>query len=98
MFRVCGYSLRRSLLLPPVVAESHQSGKRFTIFDTASSHLTGDDVVGVANRKSGDINVPLPSIFKTIDSIGGKNQVQVERSIFQLDEIPASFYVCNVLG
>jgi len=43
--------------------------------------------IDAGNGKAVFIDVPLPCIFKPLDAIGSENQVQVERTVSQLNEV-----------
>jgi len=46
-----------------------------------------DDVIDAGNGKAVFIDVPLPCILKPLDAIGSENQVQVEWTVSELNEI-----------
>ncbi len=73
-----------------VAAERPQSRQRFTIFLSIRRRLARDNVVDMANGKPGDIHTALPCIRKPLDSFRRKYEVQVERTVFELNEIHAA--------
>src|SRR5438874_6353151 len=50
-------------------------------------HFAGNDVVRMTNRKTIYINVPIPSIFESLDPIWREAQIQIEWPVLQLYEV-----------
>jgi len=81
----------RFVLPQPIVSEAAQPSERFPILGAVRGRLAGDDVVGMANGEFVHYNTPSPGVSEPLNAVGGKNQVQVEGTVFQLDEIFAAF-------
>jgi hypothetical protein len=79
-------ALVASLLPNPVFPERPQSRKGLTVLLSFRRRLAGDDVVEVADRETVDLHTPPPRILESLDAIGSEDQVEVERTVFQLDE------------
>jgi hypothetical protein len=89
----------RGSALPQVGSERFQSRKRFAILLSVGGSFAGDDVVYVTNWKAIDINMPPPGVGKSVDSVWRKDQIEIERAIFELDEILSTLdFRCLCVG
>src|SRR5208282_5468506 len=71
----------------PVIPETAQPAEGFPILRAIRGNLAGDDVVRMADRKPVHHHTVAPGILEPLDPIGRKDQVQIERAVFQLDKI-----------
>jgi len=46
-------------LLQPILPERFQSRQRLQVFGSSAGLLAGDDVIGMANKKTLDFDVPI---------------------------------------
>src|SRR5881396_1934704 len=89
----CISGLRRLLFfhLPkPILSEGAQAWKGFAIFLAVRGGFAGDNVIYVANGKSLHFDVAAPCVCKLFNAVGGKDEIEVERSVLQLDKIFAT--------
>src|SRR5439155_23716704 len=70
-----------SSLAEPILTERSQAGQRFLVFLAIGRRLAGDDIVDVTDGKPFYLHVPLPGCGETLDTIGGKDKVQVEGAV-----------------
>ncbi len=83
-----------SAAFQPVFAERLQTRERFEVLLPACRFLTFDDVVQMANVKSLDFNPSLPGVVEVFDPVRREDQVEVKRTILELDEVlsPLKFF------
>src|SRR3954470_23756268 len=77
-------------MLDPVIPKRNEPRQGLLILLSTSRLLAGDDVVEVANRESFDFHMPPPRVLELLDAIRRENQIQVKRSVFELNKIFAA--------
>jgi len=73
--------------LSPVVPERPQPRERLPILDAVGRRLAGDDVVGVAHGEPLDVDTSGPCIREPLDAVRREDEVEVERTVLELDEV-----------
>lgn len=71
----------------PILTERSQSIERLNVLCPPSRGFAADDVVQMTNRKSLDSYPTLPGVFKPLDSVRRKDQIQIEWTIIKLNKI-----------
>src|ERR1041385_7210156 len=84
MARTC-YS-RSALLLQPL-PKLQQTRQRFPVLLPIRRCLALNDVVNIADTKPLYFHATLPGIFESLNAIGREYEIQIERTVFQLDEV-----------
>ena len=59
--------------------------------------LAGDDVVGVAHGKSIHLNPPPPRVLESLDAVRCEDEVDVKRTVLQLDEVLSALQLPRLL-
>ena len=91
--RRSGFWKRKGTDLTPVfepLAERLKPGKRLQILLTVGRLFVRHNVVDVANRKALHFDTAAPGVIEGLDAIRSENQIQVEGTILELDEILAA--------
>ncbi len=88
--RVREYSAAR-VLSQPILTECPETWKSLAILRSIGRNLACDDVVRMANGKALNFHMTMPRILESFNPIRGEYQVQIERTIFELDEVFSSF-------
>ncbi len=92
-----GRKRRLVSLVQPVVAEGAKAGENLSILGPIGGSLARDDVVGMTDREPFDLYVALPGVREAFNPVGGKDDVEVERTFLELDEVlPPANLVCLV--
>ncbi len=84
-----GRSCQSSAFVPQVSAEVFETLDRLSILLAVCRPLAGDDVVDRADHEALDFYPPRPSVGEALDPVRRVDQVEIERAVFQLDEILA---------
>ena len=75
----------------PIVEKRGQTWERFAFFGAVGGDLARDDVGGMTDRKALDIDATSPRVDEPFDAVRGKDQIEVEGTVLQLDDaVPAS--------
>ena len=77
----------------PILAESPQAWQGLPVLLAVRGSLAGDDVIEMADGKTLDIDVALPGVLEALNAIGSKDQIEVEGSLLELNEILAPLNV-----
>src|SRR5438034_7970558 len=83
---------RRSFasLPQPILAKGSQPRQRLAVLLPVRGGFARDDVIDVANRETLNVHPSVPCIGEAFDAVRRENQVQVEGTILELDEIFAA--------
>ena len=76
--------------LQPVVAERPQAGKRLAVFHPVGGFLAADDVVRMADREALHLDPAPPRVVERLDPVRREDEVEVERTVSELDEVLAA--------
>ncbi|MBI1852827.1 MAG: hypothetical protein HYR85_21000 [Planctomycetes bacterium] len=68
-----------------------QACKGLAILLSARRRFAGDNVVEVTDRKAVDVEMAAPGILESLERARCEHEIEIERSVSQLDEILATF-------
>lgn len=72
--------------LCPILAERPEPRQRFAVLLPVGCGFAGDDVVNVADGKAFLFHPPPPRVLESFDAVRRENQVQIERSVSELQD------------